>query len=250
MIAKKPLIEVNELTKVYNMGDVDVYALREVSLQIFPGEFVAIMGPSGSGTSTFMNIVGCLDQPTSGQYWLAGKKVSEMTSDELATIRNQQLGFVFQQFNLLPRTTALANVELPLLYAGTPAKERKERATEKLIDVGLRERLNNRSTQLSGGQQQRVAIARALVNRPSLLFADEPTGALDTRTSIEIMALFQAINKEGQTIVLVTHEQEIAQHASRIIRFRDGKVESDKPVEHPVSAAENLKNWMETAEAL
>ena len=244
----QPLIEVKDLQKIYQMGDVEVKALVDLSLQIWPGEFVAIMGPSGSGKSTFMNIVGCLDQPTSGQYWLGGKLVSEMTPDELATIRNKQIGFVFQQFNLLARTSALDNVELPLLYAGTPAKERRERAVQSLIDVGLGDRLQNRSTQLSGGQQQRVAIARALVNRPSLLFADEPTGALDTRTSIEIMALFQAINKEGQTIVLVTHEQDIANHASRIIRFRDGRLESDHAVISPVSAAENLKKHQEIAE--
>lgn len=237
----EPLIKVDSLCKVYHMGDIEVYALRSVSLDIWPGEFVAIMGPSGSGKSTFMNILGCLDQPSSGEYWLDNRLVSQMTSDELATIRNQKIGFVFQQFNLLPRTSALENVELPLLYAGTPAQERKARATARLQDVGLGDRLNNRSTQLSGGQQQRVAIARALVNNPSLLFADEPTGALDTRTSIEIMALFQAINKEGQTIVLVTHEQDIAMHATRIIRFRDGHLESDEKVKKPIDAAKNLE---------
>lgn len=239
-MTKEPLIEVKNLTKVYRMGDIEVHALRQLSLMIWPGEFVAIMGPSGSGKSTFMNILGCLDLPTSGDYWLAGKEVSKMTSDELATIRNQQIGFVFQQFNLLPRTTALDNVELPMLYAGVPAAERKERATARLIEVGLGDRLMNRSTQLSGGQQQRVAIARALVNRPSLLFADEPTGALDSRTSVEIMALFQAINREGQTIVLVTHEPDIARHANRIIRFRDGLLESDEPVDEPIDAAASL----------
>lgn len=209
------------------MGNNHVYALRDVSVAIHAGEFVAIMGASGSGKSTFMNMLGCLDRPTSGEYYLAGERVSDMSSDQLAAVRNRRIGFVFQQFNLLPRTSALDNVELPLLYSAVPAEERHRRARQRLTEVGLGERMDHHPAQLSGGQQQRVAIARALVNNPALILADEPTGALDSRTSIEIMALFQALNREGMTIVLVTHETDIAGFASRIITFRDGKVIGD-----------------------
>lgn len=221
------LLETHHLLKEYITGDNRVFALNDVSISIEEGEFVAIMGQSGSGKSTFMNLIGCLDIPTSGEYFLNGEKVSDMDSDQLALIRNQQIGFVFQQFNLLPRTTALENVELPLLYAGVPAEERKERAMARLREVGLGERTHHTPAELSGGQQQRVAIARGLVNNPSLILADEPTGALDSRTSIEIMALMQKLSSEGMTIVIVTHEPEIASFAQRIITFRDGKVLAD-----------------------
>ncbi|RJG03780.1 ABC transporter ATP-binding protein [Noviherbaspirillum sedimenti] len=221
------LIDTRKLVKDYVMGNNHVFALRGVSLAINAGEFVAIMGASGSGKSTFMNMLGCLDLPTSGEYFLAGERVSAMDSDQLAAIRNRRIGFVFQQFNLLPRTTALDNVELPLLYAAVPAAERHARAAQRLGEVGLGERMDHHPAQLSGGQQQRVAIARALVNNPSLILADEPTGALDSRTSVEIMALFQKLSREGMTIVLVTHEHDIASFASRIITFRDGNVIGD-----------------------
>ena len=210
------------------MGDTHVQALRSVSLQIAAGEFVAIMGASGSGKSTFMNLLGCLDSPSSGDYLLAGEQVSSMSGDALAAIRNQRIGFVFQQFNLLPRTSAQDNVELPLLYAAMPVSERHLRARARLQEVGLAERADHHPAQLSGGQQQRVAIARALVNNPSLILADEPTGALDTHTSLEIMALLQKLNHSGMTIVMVTHEADIAAFASRIIVFRDGRVVSDQ----------------------
>ena len=221
------LIDTHNLVKDYVMGSNHVYALRGVSLSIDAGEFVAIMGASGSGKSTFMNMLGCLDLPTSGEYFLAGELVSTMGSDQLAAIRNRRIGFVFQQFNLLPRTTALDNVELPLLYSTVPAVERHARATQRLAEVGLADRLDHNPAQLSGGQQQRVAIARALINNPALILADEPTGALDSRTSIEIMALFQNLSRAGMTIVLVTHEHDIARFATRIITFRDGNVISD-----------------------
>ncbi|HLL54884.1 MAG TPA: ABC transporter ATP-binding protein [Myxococcaceae bacterium] len=209
------------------MGDVQVRALQGVSLRIEAGEFVAVMGTSGSGKSTLMNVMGCLDRPTSGRYVLAGREVSTLDRNQLAEIRNQTLGFVFQSFNLLPRTSALENVELPLIYAGVPRKERHKRAAEALGRVGLGARLDHHPSQLSGGQQQRVAIARALVGQPKVLLADEPTGNLDSRTSIEVMALMQELSRSGITIVLVTHEPDIAQHASRVIVVRDGKVRSD-----------------------
>ncbi|HVL74655.1 MAG TPA: ABC transporter ATP-binding protein [Noviherbaspirillum sp.] len=221
------LIETKDLAKEYVMGTNHVRALRGVSVAIDEGEFVAIMGASGSGKSTFMNLLGCLDAPTSGEYRLAGESVSAMGQDQLAVIRNRRIGFVFQQFNLLPRTTALDNVELPLLYAGLGNEERRRRATLRLQQVGLGERMDHHPSQLSGGQQQRVAIARALANDPSLILADEPTGALDSRTSIEIMALLQDLNRQGMTIVIVTHEHDVAEFASRLITFRDGRVISD-----------------------
>lgn len=225
----RKLLETYHLVKEYVTGENRVFALNDVSIQIAEGEFVAIMGQSGSGKSSFMNLIGCLDVPTSGEYYLGGEKVSDMGSDELALIRNRQIGFVFQQFNLLPRTSALENVELPLLYAGVPAEERRERAMARLEEVGLGGRMGHTPAMLSGGQQQRVAIARGLVNNPSLILADEPTGALDSRTSIEIMALMQKLSGKGMTIVIVTHEPEIAGFANRIITFRDGRVLSDVP---------------------
>lgn len=221
------LIETEALSKEYVMGNNRVRALRGVSLNIDEGEFVAIMGASGSGKSTFMNLLGCLDTPSSGNYRLAGESVSALSGDSLATIRNRRIGFVFQQFNLLPRTSALDNVELPLLYAGVGSEERHRRARLCLRQVGLGERTDHHPAQLSGGQQQRVAIARALVNDPSLILADEPTGALDSRTSIEIMALLQDLNRQGMTIVIVTHEHDVAAFAARLITFRDGQVIAD-----------------------
>jgi len=209
------------------MGTNVVAALGGISTTINAGEFVAVMGPSGSGKSTFMNLLGCLDHPTSGEYWLGGQEVSKLSADELALVRNRKLGFVFQHFNLLPRTSAIDNVALPLLYCGMPAAERNRRAARRLVQVGLGDRLDHHPAQLSGGQQQRVAIARSLVNDPILVLADEPTGALDSRTSIEIMALLQVLNREGITIVVVTHENDVAGFAGRIINFRDGKVLDD-----------------------
>lgn len=217
-----------DLWKTYEMGSQQVHALRGVSLEIRKGEYAAIMGPSGSGKSTLMNLIGCLDTPTKGFYWLAARLVSELDDDELAYIRNKEIGFVFQTFNLLARATALHNVELPMIYNGTPAEERQERARDALRQVELGERMLHRPNELSGGQRQRGAIARALVNRPSILLADEPTGNLDSQTGEEIMALFARLHSEGNTIILVTHEPDIARHAHRVIRLRDGKIEKDE----------------------
>jgi putative ABC transport system ATP-binding protein len=222
------LIETTDLWKTYVMGSEEIHALRGVDVAIERGEYVAIMGPSGSGKSTLMNLIGCLDTPTKGSYLLNGKQVGQMNDDELARIRNEEIGFVFQTFNLLPRATALHNVELPLVYAGVPAKDRQTRARAALEKVELADRMTHRPNQLSGGQRQRVAIARALVNNPSILLADEPTGNLDSKTGIEIMALFDRLHSAGNTIILVTHEADIAQHAHRIIHIRDGKVEIDE----------------------
>ena len=230
------LIDVQHLCKVYNLGEVRVNALHDVTLSIERGSFVAIMGPSGSGKSTFVNLLGCLDQPSSGRYWLDGVPVETMDRDQLAVIRNQKIGFIFQTFNLLSRTTALENVELPLLYTEHNVPDAKERAQEALASVGLSGRELSLPNQLSGGQQQRVAIARALVNNPEILLADEPTGQLDSRTSNEIMAIFQELNRSrGITIILITHSEEIAGYADRIVRFRDGEIVSDQPTAHAVS---------------
>jgi len=239
----RPVIQLDHIHKIYTMGDVEVHALRGVSLTIREGEFVAIMGASGSGKSTTMNIIGCLDQPTRGQYVLDGEDVSEMSKDERADIRCQKIGFVFQGFNLLSRTSALENVELPMLYAGVETGQRDERALAALAAVGLAGREQNHPNQLSGGQQQRVAVARALVNNPALILADEPTGNLDSRTSIEVMEIFQRLNRErGITLVLVTHEPDIAEYAQRVIVFKDGKIKKDYQIENQRDAAEELRN--------
>jgi len=222
------LIEISDVRKIYEMGSTAVNALDGVSLRVQKGEYLAIMGPSGSGKSTLMNIVGCLDTPTSGSYKLRGTEIRDRDDDELARIRNQEIGFIFQTFNLLPRADALHNVELPLIYAGRPAKERRERARSMLQMVGLGDRTHHRPNELSGGQRQRVAVARALVNGPSLVLADEPTGNLDSKTGLEIMALLDDIHKRGNTVILVTHEEEIAARAHRVVRLRDGRIESDR----------------------
>jgi putative ABC transport system ATP-binding protein len=224
------VIKTQELAKVYEMGSEQVHALRGIDLEIRKGEYVAIMGPSGSGKSTLMNLIGCLDSPSSGKYWLAGRLVSDLDDDELAYIRNKEIGFVFQTFNLLPRATALHNVELPLIYNGTPSEERIEKAKKALERVDLVDRMHHKPNELSGGQRQRVAIARALVNSPSIVLADEPTGNLDSKTGDEIMNLFQNLHAQGNTIILVTHEHDIAQHAHRIIYIRDGRIASDEAV--------------------
>jgi putative ABC transport system ATP-binding protein len=239
----RPVIQLDHIHKTYHMGDVDVHALRGVSLTIREGEFVAIMGASGSGKSTTMNIIGCLDRPTRGTYILDGQDVSEMSKDERADIRCQKIGFVFQGFNLLSRTSALENVELPMLYAGVPTAQRDQRALDALAAVGLAGREQNHPNQLSGGQQQRVAVARALVNNPALILADEPTGNLDSRTSVEVMEIFQRLNRERAiTLVLVTHEHDIAQYAQRVVIFKDGKIKKDYQIEEPRDAAEELRN--------
>jgi putative ABC transport system ATP-binding protein len=224
------VIKTEQLVKTYDMGATQVQALRGVDIEIHRGEYVAIMGPSGSGKSTLMNVLGCLDTPTGGNYWLAGRLVSDLNDDELAHIRNKEIGFVFQTFNLLPRATALHNVELPLIYNGTSPEERIERAKQALQMVDLADRMYHRPNELSGGQRQRVAVARALVNRPAILLADEPTGNLDSQTGEEIMALFARLHEEGHTIILVTHEPDIAAHAQRVIRVRDGHIESDEKI--------------------
>ena len=232
------LIHIEHIARTYEMGGETVHALRDVSLDIFPNEYVALMGPSGSGKSTLMNILGCLDTPSSGVYTFKGLDVNEMTDDDLAEIRNKEIGFVFQTFNLLPRATALKNIELPLIYSGISSENRKERAIKALEDVGLGDRMLHRPNELSGGQRQRVAVARALVTKPSIILADEPTGNLDTKTGIEIMKLFQELWSKGNTVILVTHEEDIARHARRIIRIRDGKVESDTINPNPVTSFE------------
>ncbi|MDE2809698.1 MAG: ABC transporter ATP-binding protein [Gemmatimonadota bacterium] len=225
------MIEIRNLTKTYDMGATAVHALSEVDLCVATGEYVAIMGPSGSGKSTLLNILGCLDVPTSGSYALGNVRVSEMEDDDLAKIRNEEIGFVFQTFNLLPRANALGNVELPLIYSGLPTRQRREQAARALDSVGLADRIDHRPNELSGGQKQRVAIARALVNEPSIILADEPTGALDSRTGDEIMDLFDQVHAAGNTILLVTHEEHLARRSHRIVRFRDGRIESDHPTE-------------------
>jgi len=233
-----PIIHIEHIARTYEMGGETVHALRDVSLDIHPNEYVALMGPSGSGKSTLMNILGCLDTPSSGVYTFKGLDVNEMSDDDLAEIRNKEIGFVFQTFNLLPRATALKNIELPLIYSGVSSEERKERAIKSLENVGLGDRMLHRPNELSGGQRQRVAVARALVTKPSIILADEPTGNLDTKTGIEIMKLFQDLWSKGNTVILVTHEEDIARHARRIIRIRDGKVESDTINPNPVTSFE------------
>ena len=249
-MSPSPIIATDHVTKDYVLGPHVVHALRGVSVAIEPGEFVAVMGPSGSGKSTFMNLLGCLDRPTAGRYFLDGRDVAGLDRDELARMRNAKIGFVFQQFNLLPRTSALENVELPLLYSTLPVRDRRRRARERLAAVGLADREHHHPSQLSGGQQQRVAIARSLVNEPAVILADEPTGNLDTRTSVEILSLLQRLNREGLTIVLVTHEPDIATYASRVLVFRDGRLLSDEHNPAPQDAAAALAALPADEEAL
>ena len=236
----RSMIDISGVSKVYQMGSREVDALDGVSLNIAENEYIAIMGPSGSGKSTMMNVLGCLDTPTSGTYFLNGENVGEMTEDELAAVRNREIGFIFQTFNLLPRVTCVQNAELPLIYGGVSRAERRERAREVLREVGLGERLGHRPNELSGGQRQRVAVARALVSRPSIILADEPTGNLDTATGDEIMRLFESLYRRGNTLIVVTHEPPIANHARRIIHLRDGRIEREETVDDPVLAGANL----------
>ncbi len=240
------IISISELKKTYIMGAAVVHALRTITLEIYRNEFVALMGPSGSGKSTLMNLIGCLDSPTSGQYILNGNNVGAMQDNELAEIRNKEIGFVFQTFNLLPRLSALENVALPLVYAGWSRSQRQERAEQVMADVGLTDRMHHKPNELSGGQRQRVAIARALVNNPSIILADEPTGNLDTRTSFEIMDIFENLHQKGNTIIVVTHETDISEHAHRIVRLRDGMVETDFKNQNILRASDRLREWVTT----
>ena len=249
ILTSTPIVVVYNLAKTYIIGQTRIRALQGISLKVYQGEFVAVMGPSGSGKSTFMNLVGCLDRPTQGEYWLASKLVSSLSNDELADIRNRQIGFVFQGFNLLSRSSALGNVLLPMVYAGVSREERERRGRSMLRLVGLGDRMDHKPSELSGGQQQRVAIARALVNGPALLLADEPTGNLDSRTSLEIMAVLQALNKQGLTILMVTHEPDIAKFARRQVAFRDGLIARDEPVLSPASAKEEWTKLVNKAAA-
>jgi putative ABC transport system ATP-binding protein len=245
---RAPLIQIEDLTKTYRMGEVEVHALRGVSLSIAHGEFTAIMGASGSGKSTLMNVLGCLDRPSTGRYRLEGREVSQLSGDALADVRNKTIGFVFQNFNLLSRTSALENVELPLVYSGVHAAERHQRAAEALARVGLADRAEHHPNQMSGGQQQRVAIARALVNRPRVILADEPTGSLDSRTSVEVMALLQELGRAGITVVLVTHEPDVSEYASRIVVVRDGRILSDERREPKIAELPDAEPGSEPAQ--
>lgn len=249
-MGQHPVIKVENLWKIYNLGEVKVEALRGVSFEVTAGEFIAVMGPSGSGKTTLMNILGCLDRPTQGHYFLDGQEVSKLSQNELAHVRNKKIGFVFQNFNLLPRLTALQNVELPLIYADLPPQKRKERAEEVLRSVNLAERAHHYPNQLSGGQQQRVAIARALVNDPPLILADEPTGNLDTHSSEEIMQILQKLNQQGKTIILITHERDIAEHCRRVLHFRDGQIVDNETVEQPIKAEIILSELLQEEEAV
>ncbi len=240
MEEKRPLIALRDITRIYYMGEHEVHALAGISLDVFENEFVAIMGASGSGKSTLMNIVGCLDSPTGGAYYLNGQRVSEMSDNELANVRNREIGFVFQTFNLLARADCLYNVELPLIYSGARRRERRQMAEHALDSVGLADRVDHKPNELSGGQRQRVAVARALVNRPSIILADEPTGNLDTKTGREIMYLFEQLYRKGNTLLVVTHENDVAQHARRIVRLVDGEVDSDVQVDNPVLASVSI----------